>query len=108
MTPSIFTKGGRPHESTHGNLIDLRRIEHKEISGRSFRVRRLRLGRRDERRLGGVRGDLRCHGRHGDSTWDFAKEAAKLNPAVLIIEGTRIDSEDTLTEDQVRTRRSTR
>ena len=47
-------------------------------------------------------GDLRCHGGHADSTWKFAEEAAKLKPRLLIIEGTRIESDTTATEDQVR------
>ena len=49
-------------------------------------------------------GDLRCHGRQGDLTWKFAEEAAKLKPRVLIIEGTRIESESTSTEDEIRDR----
>ncbi|HUV05445.1 MAG TPA: MBL fold metallo-hydrolase RNA specificity domain-containing protein [Armatimonadota bacterium] len=49
-------------------------------------------------------GDLRCHGRQAELTWRFAEEAGKLKPRVLIIEGTRIDKEDTRSEEQVRQR----
>jgi len=49
-------------------------------------------------------GDLRCHGRQADLTWSFAEEAAKLKPRILIIEGTRIDSDSIATEDGVRDR----
>lgn len=49
-------------------------------------------------------GDLRCHGRQADTTWCFAEEAAKLKPRILIIEGTRIDSDSTSTEDGIRDR----
>lgn len=49
-------------------------------------------------------GDIRCHGRSAGLTWRFAEEAAKLNPIALIIEGTRIDSDDTNTEDVIRDR----
>ncbi|MEM0449061.1 MAG: MBL fold metallo-hydrolase RNA specificity domain-containing protein [Methanomassiliicoccales archaeon] len=33
-------------------------------------------------------GDLRSHGTQADSTWDFVRKAASLDPVVLIIEGT--------------------
>lgn len=49
-------------------------------------------------------GDIRCHGRHADLTWKFAEDAARLKPRVLIIEGTRIESDATSTEDQVQDR----
>jgi len=49
-------------------------------------------------------GDLRCHGRQAELTWRFAEEAGRLEPRALIIEGTRIDKEDTCTEEQVRQR----
>ncbi|MCX6375609.1 MAG: exonuclease, partial [Armatimonadetes bacterium] len=49
-------------------------------------------------------GDLRCHGGHGDLTWKFAAEAAKLKPRALIIEGTRIKDDTTSTEAGVRDR----
>ena len=49
-------------------------------------------------------GDLRCHGRNARLTWEFAEQAAKLNPIALIIEGTRIDSDDTSTEDEIKGR----
>lgn len=46
-------------------------------------------------------GDLRLHGRNGDSTRRFAEEAAKLDPVAMLIEGTRIDSENKRTEAEV-------
>jgi len=49
-------------------------------------------------------GDLRCHGGQADLTWKFAEEVAKLKPRALIIEGTRIDKDDTCTEGQVHER----
>ncbi|MDH7601663.1 MAG: MBL fold metallo-hydrolase RNA specificity domain-containing protein [Armatimonadota bacterium] len=47
-------------------------------------------------------GDLRVSGKYGDATWRFVEEAAKLKPAVLIIEGTRINAKRGLNEEQVR------
>jgi len=49
-------------------------------------------------------GDIRCHGGNAGLSRKFAEEAAKLKPRALIIEGTRIDSESTCTEQQVRDR----
>ena len=47
-------------------------------------------------------GDLRLHGAKGASTAAFVKAAAGLEPAVLIIEGTRIDgTERSVTEEAV-------
>lgn len=39
-------------------------------------------------------GDLRLHGRNGDETRRFAKEARGLEPRLLIVEGTRTSRED--------------
>ncbi|MGQ9808504.1 MAG: MBL fold metallo-hydrolase [Armatimonadota bacterium] len=47
-------------------------------------------------------GDLRTHGRAGQLTWRFAEEAAALEPVALIIEGTRINSSQKYTEQDVR------
>lgn len=46
-------------------------------------------------------GDLRLHGGYGYMTRAFAEEAAALEPAALIIEGTRIESSSTTTEADV-------
>jgi len=46
-------------------------------------------------------GDLRLHGKFGHLTRRFAEEAAKLNPAALIIEGTRIANDSSPTEANV-------
>jgi ribonuclease J len=47
-------------------------------------------------------GDLRLHGKTGYKTREFAVEAAKLRPVVLLCEGTNIDKEDeAITEDEV-------
>ena len=45
-------------------------------------------------------GDFRSHGIKGDQTEVFVKEAAKLDPHVLIVEGTRVtrDDSDAITE----------
>ena len=47
-------------------------------------------------------GDLRLHGKMGYRTREFANEAAKLNPSVLLCEGTNINEEgDAVTEEEV-------
>jgi ribonuclease J len=47
-------------------------------------------------------GDLRLHGTTGYKTREFAQEAAKLQPIVLLCEGTNIDKEDeAITEEEV-------
>lgn len=47
-------------------------------------------------------GDLRMHGKMGHKTRQFANEAAKLRPSVLLCEGTNIDHEDdSITEEDV-------
>jgi len=46
-------------------------------------------------------GDLRTHGWAGDLTWRFAEEAARLQPVALLLEGTRIDSNHSHTEQDV-------
>ncbi|MDI6829436.1 MAG: MBL fold metallo-hydrolase RNA specificity domain-containing protein, partial [Armatimonadota bacterium] len=46
-------------------------------------------------------GDLRCHGLACNYTWEFAKKVAELKPDVLITEGTRFDSQNTRTEEDV-------
>ena len=49
-------------------------------------------------------GDIRCHGGQAGRTWEFAQKVSELRPVALIIEGTRIDSQSTSTEDQVKQR----
>lgn len=46
-------------------------------------------------------GDLRLHGGYGHLTRAFAEQAAALEPAALIIEGTRIESSSATTEADV-------
>ena len=47
-------------------------------------------------------GDLRWHGKRGHVTTEFAREAGKLNPVILLCEGTNIDEEAVaITEDEV-------
>ena len=47
-------------------------------------------------------GDLRLHGKLGYKTKEFATEAAKLQPVVLLCEGTNVDQEDkAITEEEV-------
>jgi len=47
-------------------------------------------------------GDLRMHGSYGDYTREFAAQAAKLDPIALILEGTRIEKDESPTEQSVR------
>jgi len=49
-------------------------------------------------------GDVRCHGMYGDLTLKFAEEVSKFKPRVLIIEGTRVGSDRSTTEHDVRAR----
>ena len=46
-------------------------------------------------------GDIRLHGPKGAMTREFVEKAKGLDPDVLIIEGTRITEEKTMTEEQV-------
>jgi ribonuclease J len=46
-------------------------------------------------------GDVRTHGKQGKITWSFAERAAKEHPKVLIVEGTRIDREGCVGEEDV-------
>lgn len=46
-------------------------------------------------------GDLRMHGHSKQRTEKFVREAGALKPALLIIEGTRVDQTDTVTEPEV-------
>src|SRR5436309_8118461 len=46
-------------------------------------------------------GDLRMHGHSRQRTEKFVKEAKALKPALLIIEGTRVDQSDPVTEPDV-------
>ncbi len=46
-------------------------------------------------------GDLRTHGRAGELTRRFAREAAGLRPVALIIEGTRVNSTNARTEEDI-------
>ncbi|HVH68349.1 MAG TPA: MBL fold metallo-hydrolase [Gemmatimonadales bacterium] len=46
-------------------------------------------------------GDLRIHGHSKHRTEKFVKEARALRPALLIVEGTRVDQTDTVTEPDV-------
>lgn len=45
-------------------------------------------------------GDLRMHGKMGYKTRQFADEAAKLHPSILLCEGTNIDKEDDSTTEE--------
>ncbi len=104
-TPASQTNLGRKHEcSPIGTLSDcgglkIRRfpVDHSVYGASAWAI---------ETSEGIViySGDLRCHGGHADSTWRFAEEVSKLKPRMLIIEGTRIESDTTATEDQVRDR----
>lgn len=102
-TPSSLSTKGRGHESrpietasTCGGL-NVKRwpVDHSVYGACAWAV---------ETSAGWVvyTGDIRCHGRNADLTWRFAEEAGKLNPVALIIEGTRVSSRETGTEDQVR------
>jgi len=46
-------------------------------------------------------GDLRFHGRHAQTSFTFAEELAKLQPTVLISEGTRLTTPNKTTESEV-------
>lgn len=46
-------------------------------------------------------GDLRFHGRRPEVTDKFVKKARKANPTIMLSEGTRIDSETTITEEDI-------
>jgi ribonuclease J len=102
-TPSSLTEKGRAHEpiplrsetSCGGLRVKRFPVDHSIYGASSWAI---------ETAAGWVvyTGDVRCHGYHGDLTWKFAEEAAKLKPIALIIEGTRISAETTNTEDDVR------
>ncbi|MFQ3548203.1 MAG: MBL fold metallo-hydrolase RNA specificity domain-containing protein [Armatimonadota bacterium] len=47
-------------------------------------------------------GDIRTTGKYANFTYQFAEEAAKLNPIALIIEGTRINSNKNTTEASIK------
>lgn len=104
-TPSSMTERGRKHEalpiacSSYVGGLNLRRwpVDHSVYGACAWAI---------ETSEGWVvySGDIRCHGGNADLTWKFAEEAAKLKPIALIIEGTRIDSDSTYTEQQVRDR----
>jgi|Deesub1362A_J573_1020465.scaffolds.fasta_scaffold00230_17 ribonuclease J len=47
-------------------------------------------------------GDLRLHGKKKEFTQKFLKNAARLKPKVLIIEGTRVDDERKINEEEVK------
>ena len=49
-------------------------------------------------------GDLRFHGRHPELTRKFIKEAKKSNPTIMISEGTRIDSDQNISENDIEER----
>ncbi|MBN2094623.1 MAG: MBL fold metallo-hydrolase [Candidatus Aenigmarchaeota archaeon] len=49
-------------------------------------------------------GDIRFHGSNGALTMDFVRKAKEAKPRWLLCEGTRIDSEDTTSESEVRSR----
>lgn len=104
-TPSSLSTRGREHEaapitsvSACGGL-NLRRwpVDHSVYGACAWAI---------ETGSGWIvyTGDLRCHGGNAGLTWKFAEEAARLKPRALIIEGTRIDSESTHTEQLVRDR----
>ncbi|MGC9516740.1 MAG: MBL fold metallo-hydrolase [Methanomicrobiales archaeon] len=46
-------------------------------------------------------GDLRFHGRRPELTKKFVKEAKKVNPTVMLSEGTRIDEASSVTEEDI-------
>ncbi len=46
-------------------------------------------------------GDLRFHGRKPELTHKFVKNAAKANPTIMISEGTRIDKDDNVNEEEI-------
>jgi ribonuclease J len=46
-------------------------------------------------------GDLRFHGRHPELTRKFIKEAKKAKPTIMISEGTRIDSDQNISENDI-------
>jgi len=46
-------------------------------------------------------GDLRLHGRHGELTESMIREAAQLHPRALILEGTNVDKEANVFEQEV-------
>jgi ribonuclease J len=46
-------------------------------------------------------GDIRIHGERGYLTTEFARSVSKLKPKILIIEGTRVDDDNTITERDV-------
>ncbi|MFQ5945844.1 MAG: MBL fold metallo-hydrolase RNA specificity domain-containing protein [Anaerolineae bacterium] len=46
-------------------------------------------------------GDIRLHGKRGHLTRSFAEKMAALEPAALLCEGTRLDSDERVAEDEV-------
>lgn len=46
-------------------------------------------------------GDLRFHGRNPEVTERFIKEARKFNPTIMLSEGTRIDSDTNISEEDI-------
>jgi len=46
-------------------------------------------------------GDLRLHGRHGELTESMIREAARLRPRALILEGTNVDNTSNVYEQEV-------
>ncbi len=104
-TPSSMTERGRRHEalpiacSSYIGGLNLRRwpVDHSVYGACAWAI---------ETTAGWVvySGDIRCHGGNADLTWKFAQEAAELKPIALIIEGTRIESDSTSTEEEVRDR----
>jgi ribonuclease J len=102
FTPSSLSKYGRPHQpskigaSSACGGLGIRRfpVDHSVYGACAWAV---------ETDGGWVvyTGDLRCNGGRSDLTWKFAEEASKLKPSVLIMEGTRIESEDTKTENDI-------
>ena len=46
-------------------------------------------------------GDLRFHGRQPELTKKFVEEASKAQPTVMLCEGTRIDSTENISEDDI-------
>jgi len=49
-------------------------------------------------------GDLRFHGRNPELTHKFVKEAKKANPTIMISEGTRIDQDTNISEEDIEER----
>ena len=104
-TPSSLLPKGRPHQPAPigaSSMCGETKVRHFSVDHSLYGACAWAI----ETSAGSVvyTGDLRCHGRQAELTWKFAEEVGKLKPRALIIEGTRIESDDTCTEDEVRER----